>query len=353
MDAYEATAAARRIEELVDDLSNWYVRRSRRRFWGAARAGEDAEGKLAAHATLEEALRTVAGLLAPLTPFVAEELYDNLVASVDPEAPPSVHLTDYPEARLDLVDEELAAAMEDARRLVGLGRTVRTDAKIRIRQPLSRATVGVPGGEARLRPLLGLVAEELNVASVGFAEGDEALSEWRARPNFRTLGPRLGSRAQAAAEAIRADDGTLGRDLAAGRSVVVPVEGGAVTIGPEDVELVQQTRPGWGMATDGAFTVALDLEVDDDLRAEGAVREVVHHVQALRRSAGLDLTDRIVLGLDAPEGGLVARALDEARDRVAAEVLAVDLRPGPVDDPSGTAEAEVEGERVGFSLRRA
>ncbi len=182
-----------------------------------------------------------------------------------------------------------------------------------------------------------------NVASVGFAEGDEALSEWRARPNFRTLGPRLGSRAQAAAEAIRADDGTLGRDLAAGRSVVVPVEGGAVTIGPEDVELVQQTRPGWGMATDGAFTVALDLEVDDDLRAEGAVREVVHHVQALRRSAGLDLTDRIVLGIDAPEGGLVARALDEARDRVAAEVLAVDLRPGPVDDPSGIGRGRGRG----------
>jgi isoleucyl-tRNA synthetase len=353
MDAYDATAAARRIEELVDDLSNWYVRRSRRRFWEAARAGGDAEGKLAAHATLEEALRTLAGLLAPLTPFVAEELYVNLVAEVDPQAARSVHLIDYPEPRPDLVDPELDAAMEDARRVVGLGRTVRTDAKVRVRQPLARATVSLPGGEGRLQPLLGLVADELNVASVGFAEGDEALSEWRARPNFRSLGPRLGPRAQAAAEAIRADDGTLARDLASGRWVVVSVEGEDVTIEPGDVELAQQTRPGWAMATDGAFTVALDLEVDDALRAEGAIREVVHHVQALRRSAGLDLTDRIVLGVDAVEGGLVARALDQAGDRVATEVLAVEIRPGPVEDPSGVADAEVEGERVRFSLRRA
>ncbi|MGH2816158.1 MAG: class I tRNA ligase family protein, partial [Actinomycetota bacterium] len=196
LDDYDATSAARRLATFVDDLSNWYVRLSRRRFWRGT--GDDAD---AAFRTLWTCLRTVTLLLAPYAPFMAEELWQGLVVSVDPEAPDSVHLVDWP-APDRAADPELSAAMAEVRRLVGLGRQARTEAKLKVRQPLARALISVPDPvRAEVAELLDLVAAELNVKEVGFAEGDSGLVAYRLAPNFRALGPRFGRDAQAVAAA--------------------------------------------------------------------------------------------------------------------------------------------------------
>ncbi|MGH2573776.1 MAG: isoleucine--tRNA ligase, partial [Actinomycetota bacterium] len=352
MDSYDATGAARRIERLVEDLSNWYVRRSRRRFWDPARsAGGQATDKLSAYATLHECLASIAKLVAPITPFLSEELYRNLVAGQESEAPESVHLTDFPTADASLIDRDLDEAMALARSVVTLGRQIRSEAKVKVRQPLSRAAVHVPGDPARLEPLLPLVAEELNVKEVTFAESAGELATWRARPNFRLLGPRLGSAVQEVAAALSEDDGLTAAELARGSSVTLPLRSGDVTIAPGEVELIQQTSSGWGLASDGSVTVALDLEPNQALRREGLVREIVHHVQNLRKAAGLDVADRIVLGIDAADE--VWEVVASHRDELRAEVLATEVVDEPVGDPMVEEEVAVEGYPIRLSLRRA
>jgi isoleucyl-tRNA synthetase len=355
IEEYDATGAARRIEKLVDDLSNWYVRRSRRRFWDPARAGgREEQGKVAAHSTLGECLVTLSGLLAPLTPFIAEEIYRNLVAEQEPNAPLSVHLTDFPVAQTALVDPGLEEAMELARSLVSLGRTVRTEARVKVRQPLARAVVSIPGDPGRLSALLPLVAEELNVKEVVFSESTGELTHWRAKPNFRTLGPRLGRQVSEVAVALAEGGPEMASDLARGRAVELSLdEGRVVSITPHDVELVQATRRGWGVASEGPVTVALDLEVDETLRREGLVRELIHHVQALRRSVGLDVTDRIALAVRVEEGADLRMAVEDHRERVAAEVLATWFVLTSAEEGEDEHEVVVDGIRVGLSVRRA
>ncbi|HWC32711.1 MAG TPA: class I tRNA ligase family protein, partial [Actinomycetota bacterium] len=196
LERYDATGAGRRIDRFVDDLSNWYVRRSRRRFWDPARPDDGAgrDDKDAAYATLFECLTTLSRLLAPFTPFLAEDLYGGLVAEVATDAMASVHLTDYPEPDPAALDPALDEAMATVRQIVSLGRSARKEAGVRVRQPLRRAVVHVPGAPERLRPLLPLVAEELNVREVAFAISEGDVAGWRAKPAFRVLGPRLGPR---------------------------------------------------------------------------------------------------------------------------------------------------------------
>ncbi len=381
MEAYDATGAARRIEELVDDLSNWYVRRSRRRFWDPARSdgaaggtasvsgGSDAAGKASAYATLFEALTTLARLLAPFVPFLAEEIHRNLALAEDGSAPASVHLTAYPEADPSLMDPALEDAMAVVRSLTSLGRTVRSEAKVRVRQPLHHAVVHVPAqasGSGPLADLLPLLGDELNVKDVVFAGSAEEMAGWHAKPNFRALGPRLGSRVQELAQSLARDDGTVAAALAAGSTVEVALPSGSIAIGADDVELTQQPRPGWALATDGPLAVALELTLTDELVLEGMAREVIHHVQALRKSAGLEVTDRIDLTVAAAAGSVAARSLEAFGDRIAREVLAERLSVS--DQPTSEGEIEglqtgsaagsaftvsVDGDLVTFSLRRA
>jgi isoleucyl-tRNA synthetase len=367
LDAYDATGAARRIEALVDDVSNWYVRRSRRRFWdparstaasvgrgepGDARSGDD---KLAAYATLSETLVTLAGLLAPFTPFVADELYGNLVAPDQLAAPASVHLTDYPAADPAAIDPDLDEAMATARALVSLGRTVRSDAKVKVRQPLSHALVHVPGSLEELTPLLPLVADELNVKHVTVAGSAEELAGWRAKPSFRVLGPRLGRRVQEVAAKLAEDDGSVASQLAAGSAVELDLPSGKVTLGRDDVELAQQGREGWALAADGPLAVALELELSVELRVEGLARELVHHIQSLRRSAGLDLTDRIEVAVatDAEGTDGLAAAIREWGTAIAADVLAIDIRYGAMDSAAAAAELLNDGTATPVAIRKA
>jgi isoleucyl-tRNA synthetase len=356
LEAYDATGAGRRIARFVDDLSNWYVRRARRRFWSAARgaaAGADAEAtdKVAAYRTLHECLVTVARVLAPFTPFVTEELWQNLAAGTD-GAPESVHLADYPRPDGASVDTELDARMQAVRDVVSLGRTIRTDARVRVRQPLARAVVHYPGDRDGLTPLLDLVQDELNVKRVEFAESAEELGRWRAKPSYRVLGPRLGPRVKDVAAALAGDDGTLAGALARGETVPLRLdERASVDLAPDDVDLVQETREGWGVGAEGGLTVALDLEITLELRLEGLAREVVRLVQDARKTAGLDVTDRIDLGVEATDE--VLRAVQAHLEYVGSETLTVSFQPRALVEAEHDAAETLDGTPVRITLRRA
>jgi len=348
LEEYDATGAGRRIQAFVDDLSNWYVRRSRRRFWNPGGADDDAADE--ATATLHRCLVTVATLLAPFTPFVAEELWRNLAAGRDGR-PDSVHLADYPLPDTDARDLDLDAAMQLARDVVELGRRVRVETRTRTRQPLHEAVVHVPGRHGELDGLLDVIADELNVRSVRFAESG-AFGAWRAKPDFRVLGPRLGPAVKDVAAVLARDDGTVAARLAAGETVEIEIDDGSpITIAPTEVDLAQEVMEGWGVASANGVTVALDLEIGDELRREGIARELVRLLQDARKAAGLAISDRIAAGVIAAEQ--VAEALEHHRDLIAAEVLAVELVAGPIDAPTFVEDAELDGAVVRIELRKA
>jgi len=326
LDSFDATGAGRRLAAFVDDLSNWYVRRSRSRFW---KTQDDVEGD-AAFATLHECLVTVAALLAPFTPFLADVLYENLVRSVDVDAPDSVHLLRFPTPDPAAADDELRVAMVAARRVVELGRRSRNDAQVGNRQPLARAVVTLPAHD---RPGWGavadVVAEELNVKSIEIADAS-TLVTLRLKPNFRALGPDFGKRTPVVAAAIAAADAdTVATSLASEGSAVIEVDGAPVRITAAQVDVHEEPAVGWQVATEGPYGVALDLAIDRPLRLEGIARELVRTVNDLRKRLGFDVSDRVVLTMDA--AGDIAAALDAHGDEVAREVLAVELRRTGVD----------------------
>ena len=346
LDAYDPATAGRRLATFVDDLSNWYVRLSRRRFWRGA--GEDAE---AAFRTLWTCLRTLSLLLAPYVPMVAEELWQGLVVAVDPTAPDSVHLADWPEPDRAADDEELRAAMAEARRLVVLGRQARTEAKVKVRQPLATALVTVPAERREaVAGLLDLVAAELNVKQVRFAEHEAGLVSYRLTPNFRAIGPRFGAGAPKVAAAVRAADADrLAPPLRAGERVRVEVAGlGPVELGPEEVGVVEEPVTGWRVAREGGSSVALDLDVTPELRREGLARDLVRAVQDLRKEAGLKVSDRIELAVRAE--GEVAGAVQAHRDYLLGETLAVELFGSPQGDGFDT-RVDLDGQEVRLWLR--
>jgi len=339
LEAFDTAAAGRRLATLIDDLSNWYVRRSRRRFWD----GHGSPDGAAAFATLHAALETVTRLLAPITPFITDYLWGVLRPADGQE---SVHLASWPAADEALIDPTLSEQMTLARRIVELGRSARSAAAVRTRQPLSRALVGAAGFGSLPGELRDLVASELNVHAVESLDsaGGELVT-YTVKPEFRSLGRRFGSATQAVAAVIRAaDPAALAHAVASpGGSATVEVPSvGAVTLSGADLVVTQTPLEGWGVASAGGETVALDLAVTDALRFEGYAREVVRLIQEARKASGLDVSDRIVLRWSTADADLAA-ALGEHGEAVAAEVLAVSFErgAGPADDDAdGDSEAE-------------
>jgi isoleucyl-tRNA synthetase len=334
LDAYDATSGGRAIAEFVDDLSNWYVRRSRRRFW---------DGDPQAHATLRHCLVTVAQLLAPFVPFVADEIYDNLDAS---EA--SVHLCDWPEP--EPRDAELELAMAIARETVRLGLAARGAAKLKVRQPLHEAVVVAAGRErAAIERLGDIVREELNVKRLRFVSEAGELGSYTLKPNYRTLGPRFGKAMPQVAAAVAAlDPAQVAEALRRGGSVGVFVDGHDHELGADDVQVALAPLEGYQLEREGSHAVALELALDDELRREGLAREVVHAVQNARRDAGLDISDRIVLTLGG-DGELLAAARAH-EGYLSGEVLAVRVRY----DADGSGEpARIEGRELRIAVARA
>ena len=347
--AFDATTGGRRLDRFVDDLSNWYVRRSRRRFW---KSGEDADTR-AAFLTLWDCLVTVAQLAAPFTPFISEEIFTNLTSPVA-GAPDSVHLADWPDRRPEHSNDDLRHQMSLVRRLVTLGRSARTEAKIRVRQPLSRALIVVPSRETDLvAELEELVADELNVKTLEHAGGVAELVSYTVKPNFKTLGPRFGPRVKSVAQAVAASDPAQIVHAIENEGVVhVDVEGEQVSLTRDDLDVRVEGREGFALVQDGPYGVALDIEITPGLRSEGTAREIVRAVQDLRKESGLAVEDRIVLWID-PAAPAVAAALDGFERSIAEEVLATEVHRS-IDAPDSAARGEVklEGDTAAFALRR-
>ncbi|MBN1092428.1 isoleucine--tRNA ligase [Blastococcus sp. TML/M2B] len=326
MEDFDTQGAGRLLAGFVDDLSNWYVRRSRRRFW---------DGDPAALATLHEVLDGLTRLMAPFTPFVTDEVWrravvPGLVGAAADRAVDSVHLASWPAVDEDARDDALVAQVDLVRRLVELGRSARTSAKVRTRQPLARALVAAPAWSALPRDLVAEVADELNVAELvelSAVGGD--LVDVSVKVDFRAVGRRLGKQVQAVAKAVAAaDPAALTAAYRAG-TATVEVEGSPVALADGDLIVTETPREGWTVASGGGLTVALGLTLTPELERAGLVREVVRLVQEARKNAGLEVSDRIELSWTGE--GAVARAVTEHADALAAEVLAERVTQGPGD----------------------
>ncbi len=334
LDGYEPFPAAAAVAGLVDDVSNWYVRRSRRRFWRTDPDADPADS-LGAQATLCEVLVTIAHLLAPMCPFVSDRMWRDLTGAEDGD---SIHLADWPALRPEAVDPDLEGGMDLARRLSSLGRAARAEAGIRVRQPLARALVYLPPGSPTPPP--GVVEDELNVDRVEeIGELGDVLT-YELVPNFKLLGPRLGARVQELRAAMGSVDGAAAAaGLAEGRPVMVALADGPVELIGDEVELRVRAQAGYAVSRDGAEVVALDLALDDDLRRRGLAREVIRHVQEMRKEAGLEVSDWIhlhLVGLD---------DLEPLFDAVGREVLARSvIRTVPEGDGPGTPLELDDGE---------
>ncbi|MGP4113135.1 isoleucine--tRNA ligase [Streptomyces sp. 4N509B] len=350
MENFDTQRAGKLLATFVDDLSNWYVRRSRRRFW---------QGDPAALRTLHETLRTLTLLMAPLVPFVTERVWQDLVVPVTPEAPDSVHLASWPEADMTLIDPELSRDMLLVRRLVELGRATRAESGVKTRQPLSRALVAAQGFELLGEELRQQIAEELNVTALAsLSDMGGSLVDTSAKGNFRALGRRFGKRTQAVAQAIAAADAAeLSAALRAG-TAAVEVEGERVALAPEEVIITETPREGWSVASDSGATVALDLETTPELRRAGLARDVIRLVQEWRKSSGLEVTDRVAVRWRAADEEL-ARAITEHQALISSEVLATDFAEesedgGTVPDAGDGFGEPFEDASLGlwFRLRR-
>jgi isoleucyl-tRNA synthetase len=346
LDRFDALRAAQALDALVDDLSNWYVRRSRPRFWNAE-GGIDSD----AHATLHECLRTIALLLAPFCPFVADAMHTTL--SGDDE---SVHLADWPVADPAARDEELEAEIARARGVVSLGLAARNEARIKVRQPLRRALVLLSGSPADdgwfSADVVAEIADALNVRSVEHIADVEGLLDYTVVPNFRSLGPKSGPRTPAVKAALAgADAHEIRRTLdARGTYDLALGDGSTITLSPDDVDVRATSHEELALARDGGDAVALDTMLDDELRNEGTARDLVRVVNDRRKALGFEIADRIVLRLGTT--GRIFAAAHASRDRIAREVLAVEIDVLPTLDVEGADTVDVDGEPVALLLER-
>jgi isoleucyl-tRNA synthetase len=340
-DAHGATVA---LSAFVDELSNWYVRRSRRRFW---------EGRPEAMITLYHVMAVLSRLLAPILPFTAEEMYQNLVRRLDREAPESVHHTAWPRPDPDWRDDRLVADMHLVMRLAGLGRAARGQAGVKLRQPLARAMLALrlPGERERVERLEEHLRDELNVKGLEYVSDESELIRLRLRPVLPALGPRFGPRLEAIRQALEAAPPELARRARAGHSIAVTVDDQPVELAAAEVEVLAEPRAGLAIQGEDGYVVGVTTEVTPELEREGLARDIVRLLQTTRKNAGLEITDRIEVRYEA--GARVAEAIEEWRDYVAAETLAVLLECGAAW-PDGVAESAVlDGEQVRLAIRTA
>lgn len=322
MDDYEPTLAGRAIEEFTDaQLSNWYVRLSRRRFW----KGDYGTDKLSAYQTLFECLETLARLMAPISPFFSDALFRNLnsvTGRVDAE---SVHHTDFPEPDPGVIDAALEERMRLAQEASSLILSIRKKVNIRVRQPLGKVLIPVsgPGMQAHLEQVEELVKAEVNVKEVEYVSGASEVIRKRVKPNFVVLGKRLGARMKEVSRLLGALDQEAIRRLETEGSILLPMEGEPVTIELSEIELQSEDIPGWMVASRGGMTVALDIRLTDELVLEGYARELVNRVQKMRKDAGFELTDRILVKFQSQDRLNQVVAL--YKDYICAEILADDI----------------------------
>jgi isoleucyl-tRNA synthetase len=327
MESYRLFAVIPPIIGFVDFLTNWYIRRSRRRFWAHRVAGDDTD-KLAAFATLYEVLTTFATVAAPVLPFITEEIYQGLVTAIDESAPPSIHHVDYPTADRAVIDPALETAMAHVRTAVTLGLGLRKRDGLRVRQPLQAATVITRDPKIRqsIAAHSRLIEEELNVREVEVFADESDLVELSAKADFKRIGPRFGESTKEIAAVIAA----LDHDTVAAMLDGDPLTVGDDEINAEDLVVSRTPHPGTVVASSGPITVALDTTVTDDLRLEGVAREIVNRIQRIRRDLGLDVTDHIAVVWSADDE-TIRDAFGVHSALIAGEVLAESLDEGSPD----------------------
>jgi isoleucyl-tRNA synthetase len=348
LDDYDALAAGAAIEKFVDQLSNWYVRRNRRRFWKAA-SGDD---KQAAYLTLYECLEVVNRLMAPFVPFITEDVHQNLVRKVSPGAPVSVHMTSWPAHNAARLDRTLLAETDVVQRVVGLGRAARNSSKFKVRQPLARLLVRVPDDAAAeaVRRHEDQVLEELNVKKLELIARDATLVSYRIKPNLPVIGRRYGKLIPAIRDYLAtADGGAIAAAVARGETQVFAVAGQSLAIEPADLLVESASAEGFACAEESGYLVGLDTKLDDALKREGLARELVRAVQDARKQAGLEVSDRIELMVEGDEQ--VDAALRDFRDYVMSETLASKWR-APVGEGAFVARQEQGDARWVIRLAR-
>jgi isoleucyl-tRNA synthetase len=347
---YDVPGATRPLEKFVENLSTWYLRRSRRRFWKS----ESDSDKQAAYSTLYTALVTISKLLAPAMPFLAEELYQNLVRSVDADAPESVHLAQWPEVDKKFVDESLNRDMELIVRLASLGHAARSKANRKVRQPLAEAAFSVANVKERpaLKKYADLLADELNVKNVRLLDASTEALQHTVKPLPKQLGQKYGNRFPAIQKAILALNAEeVAHALLTEGRLRVEVEDESLEILPEEVEVKSLAKEGFAVAEDGAYVAALVTELTPELAAEGLAREFVRRVQDFRKESGLDVADRIHLYVQAsPE---LKAAIQRHMDYITTETLALDLLFKAAPKNSTSMEDEFDGEKVTIALVKA
>jgi len=344
---YDAPNATRPIAAFVEKLSTWYLRRSRRRFWKS----ESDSDKQSAYQTLYTTLVTVAKMLSPSMPFLAEELYQNLVLSVDQFSPESVSLAEWPTYDEAFIDEDLNRDMAVVTKLVSLGHSARQKANRKVRQPLAEVAFSVGNAQEgkAITTFAELIEDELNVKSVRLLDASEEAVSHEIKPLPKQLGQKYSNKFPAIRKAIlEMSPENLARDFLAGKSVKVKADGQEYDIQPDEVEVRAQAKEGFAVAEDGAYVAALVTDLTPELVTEGLTREFVRRVQDLRKTAELDVADRIELYVEASAG--LRSAIEAHRDYITGETLAVTLTFNNPPTEASTSEDEFDGETVAFGF---
>jgi isoleucyl-tRNA synthetase len=348
MNDYDITKAARAVSEFtIDQLSNWYVRRNRRRFWKS----EKGKDKSAAYQTLYECLIAISKLMAPIAPFLADELYRGLNSITKREQFSSVHLSMLPALEANSIDKELEERMARATRIVGLVRAMRMKSNLKVRQPLRKIIVPISNEEQKqsILKMEDVILDEINVKAIEFVHDESELVIKKAKPNFRSLGQKYGKQVQIVAAKVREMSSAEITTLQKTGTLTLPVNGDAFSITKEDVEVLHEDLHGWLVETDGSTTVALDTEITPELRNEGFAREFVNRIQNMRKDAGFQVTDRIKIYYSGTD--VLTTALESMRAYIASETLAVEIL-STLHAGEFSSSENINGEACNISIER-
>ena len=340
---YKITEPARALQSFVDDMSNWYVRRSRERFWASGMP----QDKVNAYMTLYTVLSTLAKVSAPFTPYIAEEIYRNIVVKVDNSVPESVHLCDFPEAVEEWIDKELEENMDLVLDIVVLGRAARNEANIKNRQPIG--TMFVRAERALPEMYAGIVLDELNVKKIEFTDDVEGFVTYKFKPQLRTLGPKYGKLVPKIGAALGEADGTaLMNELKANGKVKLVIDGTEVELEESDLLIDTAQKEGHVSVENNGVTVVLDTNLSEELIEEGFVREIVSKIQTMRKEAGFEVLDRIVVYHKDSEK--VSGVIERNKESIMGDVLALEMTEG--EGEGYTKEWNINGEKVTLTVKK-
>ena len=353
LDNYEPTRAARFINDFVNDnLSNWYVRLNRKRFWGG---GLDTD-KLSAYQTLHTCLTTVAKLLAPYSPFFADRLYRDLTApalAAEGKDVVSVHLTDFPVADESVIDHALEERMHLAQVVTSLVLSLRRKVNIKVRQPLQALMIPVSSEERRqqLEAMAPLILSEVNVKELKLVDDQEGVLVKSIKPDFKKLGPKFGKKMKAVAALIGAMSQQEIARLEREEKITLDLDGEEIVVELPDVDIHSEDIPGWLVANEGSVTVALEVEITEELRKEGVARDLINRIQNIRKSRDYDITDRIIVTVE--PNSLTEGAIADFNEYIASQVLASEVKAAPVENPAEDEILDIDGTEVKVKIEKA